>query len=541
MLITCVKSNDTTNTVEDLKFTGILQTDLNCYIAPPGFLVPKYFSNNDLTKLEEYDFQSAEKLQLLYAQNMCQKRQSKSVEIICDSLIKGACADPLLQIYLDLLALALCNALTGISKPTLLRIVKDLSYNPIIDIKAGTFKDLISLKKLHIQHCRLQSLKPNTFQGLDNLHSLKLDGNMLDYIPSYIFKHLNALQVLSLTKNRIHAFTPESFNGLVQVKRLFLSWNNLVILKDSSFVFLENLQTINIDRNEIRIIEDNAFSNLTHLTSLNLKDNPLQQLNERTFAELRNLEYIYFPEFQFCRFAIQVRVCRPKGDGISSIDHLLDNIVLRISVWLVAFISCVGNLFVLVSRFILKEQNVVHGFYIKNLSVADLLMGVYLFIIASYDVKFRGEYIKEEQSWRSSWQCNFCGFLSTVSSQVSVFILTTITADRVPINADLYAWIAIFVLPVNSALNPILYTITTKLFRHRLNQMIISLFKPRSSCPAASHEPTSVSFSSIFTQSHRKKIRNLNNEGFGKKSGEMVDLFLIVEESKQVYKISTVH
>ncbi|KAG1681902.1 Inorganic pyrophosphatase [Nymphon striatum] len=31
MLITCVKSNDTINTVEDLKFTGILQNDLNCY------------------------------------------------------------------------------------------------------------------------------------------------------------------------------------------------------------------------------------------------------------------------------------------------------------------------------------------------------------------------------------------------------------------------------------------------------------------------------------------------------------------------------
>ncbi|KAG1652393.1 Multidrug resistance-associated protein 4 [Nymphon striatum] len=43
MLITCVKSNDTTNTVEDLKFTEILQTDLNCYIAPPpGFLVPNW-------------------------------------------------------------------------------------------------------------------------------------------------------------------------------------------------------------------------------------------------------------------------------------------------------------------------------------------------------------------------------------------------------------------------------------------------------------------------------------------------------------------
>ncbi|KAG1678119.1 LIM/homeobox protein Lhx2 [Nymphon striatum] len=42
MLITCVKSNETTNTVEDLKFTEVFQNDLNCYIAPSGFLVPKY-------------------------------------------------------------------------------------------------------------------------------------------------------------------------------------------------------------------------------------------------------------------------------------------------------------------------------------------------------------------------------------------------------------------------------------------------------------------------------------------------------------------
>ncbi|KAG1648898.1 hypothetical protein GQR58_029473 [Nymphon striatum] len=41
MLITCVKSNETTNTVEDLKFTGILQNDPGYVTAPPGFLVPK--------------------------------------------------------------------------------------------------------------------------------------------------------------------------------------------------------------------------------------------------------------------------------------------------------------------------------------------------------------------------------------------------------------------------------------------------------------------------------------------------------------------
>lgn len=57
-------------------------------------------------------------------------------------------------------------------------------------------------------------------------------------------------------------------------------------------------------------------------------------------------------------------------------------------------------------------------------------MGVYLFIIAYHDTSFRGEYIIHEEKWRSSWQCNMSGLLSTISSESSVFILTIITIDR---------------------------------------------------------------------------------------------------------------
>lgn len=42
----------------------------------------------------------------------------------------------------------------------------------------------------------------------------------------------------------------------------------------------------------------------------------------------------------------------------------------------------------------------------------------------------------------------------------------------ISIGDDLYAWLAVFVLPVNSALNPILYTVTTKMFRQQV--LIIS-------------------------------------------------------------------
>lgn len=96
--------------------------------------------------------------------------------------------------------------------------------------------------------------------------------------------------------------------------------------------------------------------------------------------------YRYFQDFHMCAYALHVRVCLPKGDGISSIDNLLDNMVLRISVWIVGIISCLGNLFVFISRIIFNEPNEVHSFFIKNLSIADLLMGIYLLIIARFEI-----------------------------------------------------------------------------------------------------------------------------------------------------------
>lgn len=65
----------------------------------------------------------------------------------------------------------------------------------------------------------------------------------------------------------------------------------------------------------------------------------------------------YFDEFRLCSYALHVRVCEPRGDGISSFQHLLDNVVLRVSVWVVAILACVGNIFVLIGRMLMQELN----------------------------------------------------------------------------------------------------------------------------------------------------------------------------------------
>ena len=58
----------------------------------------------------------------------------------------------------------------------------------------------------------------------------------------------------------------------------------------------------------------------------------------------------------------------------------------------------------------------------------------------------------------------------TTSSPSSLFPRTGIS-----ISSSLYAWLAILVLPVNSALNPVLYTLTTTAFKQQVISFLFIL------------------------------------------------------------------
>lgn len=49
---------------------------------------------------------------------------------------------------------------------------------------------------------------------------------------------------------------------------------------------------------------------------------------------------------------------------------------------------------------------------------ADCLMGVYLFFIGVFDVKFRGQYNRNSLVWMESLECRTIGFLAMLSSEV---------------------------------------------------------------------------------------------------------------------------
>ena len=77
-----------------------------------------------------------------------------------------------------------------------------------------------------------------------------------------------------------------------------------------------------------------------------------------------------------------------------------------------------------------KDQNQVNSFLLTNLAAADLLMGVYLFIIAFKDTSWEGVYYNHHFAWRESYLCFTARIIATISNEVSVFSLLVITFDR---------------------------------------------------------------------------------------------------------------
>ncbi|GFQ84972.1 g-protein coupled receptor GRL101, partial [Trichonephila clavata] len=84
---------------------------------------------------------------------------------------------------------------------------------------------------------------------------------------------------------------------------------------------------------------------------------------------------------------------------------------------------------------------------------------------------------------------------------VPIVLIKVIAMGGVEIQKDLYAWVAVFLLPVNSALNPVLYTLTTKLFKQHLAKIVYSCRAPAH----AANDTSGISLTSILHHRNSKK------------------------------------
>lgn len=306
-----------------------------------------------------------------------------------------------------------------------------LDDNPITTITANTFTGLNSLFFLSMVNTSIEQLPSATLcNHMPFLSWLDFEGNCIKTVGMSTFLTCEHLTVLSLRDNLIKTLPENTFHALHMLGDLDLSINRLQALPVNIFRDLSSLQILNLSQNPLDHIHPGQFDHLIQLQSLVLEGVEIPNIQTRMFWPVANLSYIYFKKFQYCSYAPHVRKCKPNSDGLSSFEDLLANVVLRVSVWVMAFITCFGNLFVIGMRTVLRAENNLHALCIKVLCCADCLMGVYLFFVGVFDVKFRGEYNKNAKLWMDSLECRIIGFLAMLSSEVSVMLLTYLTMEK---------------------------------------------------------------------------------------------------------------
>ncbi|XP_052120785.1 relaxin receptor 2-like isoform X2 [Frankliniella occidentalis] len=299
----------------------------------------------------------------------------------------------------------------------------------------GQLGALGHLEWLSITNNKLRLMQNEEFPLMTSLHELNLTNNAVSRIEEMTFARLSRLTLLELSSNDVRSIHPAAFEKLLELKELRLANNKLSILPDHIFESLGSLTKLDLGGNPIHI-PGHLFLPLQNLTSLGLQDIDIGNIDVDMFSVLPKLSNVYFKFYYYCSFVPHVPRCKPNNDGVSSMEHLLHALPLRLTVWLVAGFTLGANVLVMSGRAALNDDNRVLSLVIRSLAAADLLMGVYLVVIASADEVMRGQYNSYAHAWMTSWACTLAGVLSMVSSEVSVMTLVFMSLDRFLLIAD---------------------------------------------------------------------------------------------------------
>ncbi|XP_013834145.1 relaxin receptor 1 isoform X13 [Sus scrofa] len=398
-------------------------------------------------------------------------------------------------------------------------IIEDNHLNRISPL---TFYGLNSLILLVLMNNVLTHLPDKPLcQHMPRLHWLDFEGNHIHNLRNLTFISCSNLTVLVMRKNKINHLNENTFAPLQKLDELDLGSNKIENLSPHVFKDLKELSQLNLSYNPIQKIQANQFDYLVKLKSLSLEGLEISNIQQRMFRPLTNLSHIYFKKFQYCGYAPHVRSCKPNTDGISSLENLLASIIQRVFVWVVSAVTCFGNIFVICMRPYIRSENKLHAMSIISLCLAfiplcnkELFKNYYgtngvCFPLHSEDTESIGAQIYSVAIFLG---INLAAFIiivfsygsmfysvhqSTITATevrnqvrkemilakrfffivftdalcwIPIFVLKFLSLLQVEIPGTITSWVVIFILPINSALNPILYTLTTRPFKEMIHQ-----------------------------------------------------------------------
>ena len=309
-----------------------------------------------------------------------------------------------------------------------------LNKNQLLHLDADTFKMFNGLKSLHLGDNLLKEVHPELFQMLQFLQVLELRNNSLTMLHPTTFNNLSNLISLDLSYNRIDTLHPILFQNTRKLRILQLAFMGLQSLERETFHQTQWLWYLSLPGNSITALGSHLFQKSSYLQTLDLEENDLQWIEPDTFNGINNQAKLFVDSPGSCCFADKfVGKCHAKNgkSPFLTCKRLLPYSLLRVGTWVVSVLAVAANVVVhIVGCNDKRKINKVQFLFIRNLSISDFFMGIYLIILLSVDLYYTDYFPSHSDEWRNSALCKIAGFLSVLSSEASVFFITVISIDR---------------------------------------------------------------------------------------------------------------
>ena len=295
-------------------------------------------------------------------------------------------------------------------------------------------KKLFYLSVLNMSSCGISVISSEFFLSMRNLLILDLSSNNLQAMRSGIFINQHSLTTLLLDGNaEVHVIEADSLLGLQSLKHFKLTHARIGSISKDAFKS-HTMETVDLSHNIIDSIDNQVFDGLS-VVYMFFNNTVIRSFDVGMFMGLNISDKLFTEAYKYCCIrpaTLPEESCYPHKDEFSSCEDLMRSNALRALLWVIGIFSLLGNVASLVYRFVFDRQRlrIGYGIFVTNLAIADFLMGIYLITIAIADVTYRGIYIYNEETWRSSGWCKMAGVLSTMSSEASVLFICLITIDR---------------------------------------------------------------------------------------------------------------
>ncbi|XP_076750980.1 leucine-rich repeat-containing G protein-coupled receptor 3 isoform X4 [Xylocopa sonorina] len=383
-----------------------------------------------------------------------------------------------------------------------------LDENNFETIPDTLFARCPALKSLSMQRNKIKTLEEDTFQNLGQLIELNLAFNEITTVPLNVFQPLKNLTKLQLGYNRLHNLPMAVLNPLTKLNSLDLEGINLDVLEKNAFDIFTQLDFV-------------YFKKFHYCATYAPKAKRCRPTSD--VSDMLTGIYLFI-------IAVADRIFRDNYNQVASswmsswpctLVGVLAMTSLEVSVLILSFMSLERYMLIVaplkghrtmtpqtasasmtiiwIIGVTLALVPVIHWrsstrFYGVNgmcfpLHIDDpyligweystfIFLGLNLTGLITIGYAYAGMFVS---IWKTRHACSlsvgdsefvlrfFLIVLTDTACWAPIIVLKIRALMKYPIPADLHAWVVVFILPVNSAVNPLLYTFTTPKFRERLS------------------------------------------------------------------------